>query len=104
MSCQVCQQARLQTSEAGHLSCCGLRIGVTPCICCTEVQSRRPQDPVFDLLLRAMFGEIEEFEKQMLEPSREILEHAKAVGQHIVQASVILCPAQSIPLKTFVQR
>lgn len=41
------------------------------------------QDPVFDLLLGTMFGDVEEFEKQMLDPSLEVLQQAKAVGQQI---------------------
>jgi hypothetical protein len=41
------------------------------------------QDPIFDLLLGTMFGDIEEFEKQMLEPSAEVLEHAMAIGHQI---------------------
>lgn len=41
------------------------------------------QDPNFDLLLGAMFGDIQDFEQRMLDPSVEVLERAKAVGHQI---------------------
>ena len=43
------------------------------------------QDPNFDLLLGAMFGDIQEFEAQMLDPSAEVLQRAMAIGHRIAQ-------------------
>lgn len=51
------------------------------------------QDPNFDLLLGAMFGDIQDFEQRMLDPSVEVLERAMAVGHQIalVGAALLQC-------------
>ena len=46
------------------------------------------QDPVFDLLLSTMFGDVIDFERRVLDPSAEVLERAKAVGQKIAEVCV----------------
>ncbi|PSC75175.1 E3 ubiquitin-ligase RING1a isoform B [Micractinium conductrix] len=43
-------------------------------------------DPSFDLLLGALFGDIPDFERRMLDPSAEVLEAARAVGVQIAWA------------------
>ncbi len=67
-------------------------------------RTRAAQDPNFDLLLAAIFGDVEAFEQRMLEPSAEVLERAKAVGQQIAEVRCIrvflwglwgLCPLHS---------
>lgn len=61
-----------------------------PSVCCWALHPHLPcplalQDPNYDLLLAAMFGDVEEFERRMLEPSAEVLQRAKAVGQQIAE-------------------
>ena len=55
---------------------------------------RAPQDPSFDLLLASLFGDVAEFEQQMLEPSTEVLERAKVLGRSIAQ---VRCGAPWVP-------
>ena len=60
-----------------------------PC-CNPALSSLAPslrQDPNFDLLLAAMFGDVHEFERQALEPSADVLAQAKAIGQQIAEVS-----------------
>jgi hypothetical protein len=52
---------------------------------------------VFDLLLGTLFGDLEAFERQMLDPSAEVLERAKAVGQRIALVSAVLRGPCKVP-------
>lgn len=56
--------------------------------CRVQFSSKRDckADPSFDLLLGAMFGDVMAFEKEVLEPSSEVLKQAKVIGQQIAKA------------------
>lgn len=65
------------------------------CVLSFAPSCARPlQDPSFDLLLGALFGDIPDFERRMLDPSAEVLEAARAVGVQIawVRAVCLLLP------------
>lgn len=41
------------------------------------------QDPSFDSLLSAIFGDVRLMERQLLDPPTDVVERAKSIGQHI---------------------
>ncbi|KAL4854021.1 putative E3 ubiquitin-protein ligase RING1b [Chlorella vulgaris] len=83
--CKDCIEAWLRTQIENNCPQCRVKF--------SSKRDCKP-DPIFDLLLGTMFGDIEEFEKQMLEPSAEVLEHAMAIGHQI---AVVGPPVHCVP-------
>ncbi|KAL4433565.1 hypothetical protein ABPG75_000006 [Micractinium tetrahymenae] len=80
--CKECIEAWLRTQMQNNCPHCRVKF--------SSKRDCKP-DPNFDLLLAAMFGNIQDFEKRMLDPSLEVVslevvEAAKAVGHQIARA------------------